>query len=389
MKIRKVLKTLSKNIMLFDSEQDQRKPPKGSTNLLVSVNHLFDLADKFRLSTSLDFLLQTIGEGRSAIERAYDWLIPIICSHPDIIDRLQASSSCFLLLRAYAEGEQNRELLDLTAPLLSHVSKCLSGDVGIKHALLALELLLQDVAAENSDQRQCARNVLQKTIGDSNVMDTFQDDLGQCGWSIQIMHVSNSKELIRLAIRYLSKALAFEQGKVLMHYISALNQYELFLKEHQIDEGFDFDAVLCQLIASRPTVCCDAFDKYSDIRALAITKVKGAFVRSLESNGGAQTTPNDSLLQVVVAIPRGEVNGDQKVTHAVISSDLLHACIILISNWQSNDNNETNTDEESAISQLLRYLVIPYTDKGDSGLSSAWYNHNQKRAVSVEEVSCF
>lgn len=384
MKIRKVLKTLSKNIMLFNPEQDQRKPPKGSTNLLVSVNHLFDLADKFRLSTSPDFLLQTIGEGRSAIERAYDWLIPIICSHPDIIDRLQASSSCFLLLRAYAEGEQNRELLDLTAPLLSHVSKCLSGDVGIKHALLALELLLQDVAAENSDQRQCARNVLQKTIGDSNVMDTFQDDLGQCGWSIQIMHVPNSKELIQLAIKYISKALAFEQGKVLMHYISALNQYEMFLKEHQMDEEFDFDAVLCKLIASRPTVCCDAFDRYSDIRALAITKVKAAFEGSLESNGGAQTTPDASLLQVVVAIPRGE---DQKVTHAVISSDLLHACIILISNCQSNDNDETNTDEDTATSQLLRYLVIPYTDKGDSGLSSAWYNHNQKRAVSVEEVS--
>jgi hypothetical protein len=190
-----------------------------------------------------------------------------------------------------------------------------------------------------------------------------------------------------LAIKYISKALAFEQGKVLMHYISALNQYELFLKEHQIDEEFDFDAVLCQLISSRPTVCCDAFDRYSEIRALAITKVKAAFERSLVSNGGAQTTPDDSLLQVVVAIPRGEVNDDQKVTHAIISSDLLHACIILISNWQSNDNNETNTDEESAISQLLRYLVIPYTDKGDSGLSSAWYNHNQKRAVSVEEVS--
>ena len=88
----------------------------------------FDLAKKLRLTTSPDFLLATIGEGRSAIERAYDWLIPIISSHPAIIHRLQPSASCFLLLRAYGvEGDKNRTLLDLTAPLLSHVTKCLTG----------------------------------------------------------------------------------------------------------------------------------------------------------------------------------------------------------------------------------------------------------------------
>ena len=192
--------------MIWSPEQDQRKPPKGSMDLLVSVNHLFDLAERFRLSTSPDFLLQTIGEGRSAIERAYDWLIPIVSSHPDIIDRLQPSSSCFLLLRAYgAEGEKNRELLDLTAPLLSHVSKCLSGELGKQHALHAMELLLQDIADESADRRRCARKVLQKTIGDANVMDTsqLQYDLGQCGWSFQMMYVANSKELIPLVIKYL------------------------------------------------------------------------------------------------------------------------------------------------------------------------------------------
>lgn len=201
-----MLKILSKNIMTMNPEQDARKPPKGSMDLLVSVNHLFELAEKFRLSISPDFLLQTVGEGRSAIERAYDWLIPIIASHPNIIDRLNPSSSCFLLLRAYGEGEKNRELLELTAPLLSHVSKCLSGELGKQHGVLALELLLQDIATDNADRRSNARKVLQKTIGDSNVMDTSQFhycNLGQCGWSFQMIHAPNCKELIPLAIQYL------------------------------------------------------------------------------------------------------------------------------------------------------------------------------------------
>ena len=214
------LKVLQKNIMIWSPEQDQRKPPKGSMDLLVSVNHLFDLAERFRLSTSPDFLLQTIGEGRSAIERAYDWLIPIISSHPNIIDRLQPSSSCFLLLRAYgAEGEKNRELLDLTAPLLSHVSRCLSGELGKQHALHAMELLLQDIADESADRRRCARKVLQKTIGDANVMDTsqLQYDLGQCGWSFQMMYVTNSKELIPLVIKYLVSCDTVPNSHALKH----------------------------------------------------------------------------------------------------------------------------------------------------------------------------
>ena len=42
------LKVLQKNIMIWSPEQDQRKPPKGSMDLLVSVNHLFDLAESLR-----------------------------------------------------------------------------------------------------------------------------------------------------------------------------------------------------------------------------------------------------------------------------------------------------------------------------------------------------
>lgn len=179
---------------------------------------------------------------------------------------------------------------------------------------------------------------------------------------------------------------------MLKHYILALYEYNKFIEEHRLDEAFDFDAILCEIVASRPSVCSDTFDRFPDLRALAVAKVHGAFVQALDSSGAAtaaaaaSVTPASSSLMVAITIPK-EDSGQQsaKVTHAVVSSNLLHAAIILISNWQHRGEDAQNVDEENAIMQLLRYLVLPYTDKGDSGLSSAWYN--QKRAVSVEEVS--
>ena len=159
----------------------------------------FDLAERFRLSTSPDFLLATIGQGRSSIERAYDWLIPVISSHPDTIERLQPSATCFLLLRAYgAEGGKDSKLLELTAPLMSHVRECVTGKSG-EHALLAMELLLQDVADESDERRRCARKVLDEAFGSST--DFSGDD---CGWLQQIVGGGEKhKGLVPLVIKHL------------------------------------------------------------------------------------------------------------------------------------------------------------------------------------------
>ena len=192
--------------MAFCHLQEQRKPPKGSINLLLSLNSRFGLAEKFRLSTAPDFLLRTIGEGRSAIERAYDWLIPIISAHPATIDRLQPSASCFLLLRAYGEeGDNDSELLNLTAPLLAHVSGAVKGELGEQQALLAMELLLQDISDESFDRRKCSRKVLQQAIGNADVVESsyFPRDLGNCGWLREIMNVQNSNELVPLVIQFI------------------------------------------------------------------------------------------------------------------------------------------------------------------------------------------
>ena len=161
-----------------------------------------------------------------------------------------------------------------------------------------------------------------------------------------------------------------------MNYILALSEYTKFLDKHKVEvQDSDFDAVLCELISTRPTVCSDAFDRYPDLRVLTITKVKYAFEQAVESQTIA------SSLVVAITIPR-----ESGVIQAVVSSNLLHAAIILISNWKRRDGVTQNSDEETAILRLLTYLVIPYNGAGDSGLSSAWYKHNQKRAVTVEEV---
>ncbi|KAL7535980.1 hypothetical protein ACHAXR_006845, partial [Thalassiosira sp. AJA248-18] len=423
-KLRKVLRLLQKNIMIWDPKQGQRKPPKGSIALLLSVNDRFGLAEKFRLSTSPDFLLLTIGEGssRTQIERAYDWLIPIISSHAAIIDRLQPSASCFLLLRAYGvEGDKNRELLDLTAPLLSHVSGAIRGEFGEHHALLAMELLLQDIADEGGDRRRCARKVLQEAVGDADVTSSSQYDLGNCGWLFQMMHVKNN-ELVPLVIKYIvstffplacldlephfaeirlllpcvlqSKALAYERGKVLSIYVSALSEYKDFLEKHKIQEEFDFASTLCELIALRSHVCSDSFDRFTPLRALAIAEVEKAFEHAVTSNGAVHNTPASSL--VTITVPRKvtvSAQNDDDVTNVVVSSNLLHASIILISNWQRRDSDEREAqNEETSISCLLRFLVIPFIPNGsgevgeNTGLASAKNKHNKKRAVSIDEL---
>ena len=124
-----------------------------------------------------------------------DWLIPIISLHPEVIHRLQPSATCFLLLRAYGSeaGKSNRELIGLSAPLLSHVRKCLSGEFGERHSLLALELLLTDIADESADRRRCSRKVLQQAIPNT---------YGLCGWMRQLKFAANAKSVIPLTIAY-------------------------------------------------------------------------------------------------------------------------------------------------------------------------------------------
>ena len=97
---------------------------------------------------------------------------------------------------------------------------------------------------------------------------------------------------------------------------------------------------------------------------------------------------------VVMALSREIRDPIQKenISYVTVSSNLLHAAIIIIGNWQreGSGENEAHADgQETSILYLLKHLVIPNGLDGNSGLSSAKLKQNGSRAVSVEEVSRF
>ena len=175
--------------MIFDPMSGARKPPKESVELILSVDELFGVSSSLRQCTSPDFLMMTLGgTSRDFIERAYEWLIPIMSSHPFIIKRLPSSASCVLLMRAYgADGEKDSfQLIELSAPLLEHVRNSLGGEFGESDAVEAAELLLGDISDKDADRRKCARRALQETIGCGPVNETpFLNDIEfntTCSW---------------------------------------------------------------------------------------------------------------------------------------------------------------------------------------------------------------
>ena len=153
--------------MMWCPKYCARKPPKDAFDLIVSVDKMFNLSDGFRSCLNPDFLLETIGSTtRDSIERAYDWLIPVISSSPKLIKRLPSSASGFLLLRAY--GNESKQLLELTSPLLHHVAQCLIGEYGKESTQRAADLLFFDIADRDPNRRRCARQVLQESLAGLN-----------------------------------------------------------------------------------------------------------------------------------------------------------------------------------------------------------------------------
>lgn len=200
--------------MLWDPDGAARKPPREAADILISVERLFGLSETFQRATNPDFVLETLGgTSRGAIERAYDWLIPIISRLPATIERLPSSASCFLLLRAYGtEGEERSQLKELSAPLLSHVAGCLKGSFGESESVKAFDLLMSDVASHKADRRRCARRV----IGDALVPSESTSDGSQ--WASQILDVKYAAALVSDSIKYMvsltTKSLLYWVGYV-------------------------------------------------------------------------------------------------------------------------------------------------------------------------------
>jgi integrator complex subunit 1 len=186
--------------MLWDPDGPARKPPRECVDLLLSVEDLFDLSSIFQRSLKPDFLLMTIGQtSRGAIERAYDWLIPTISNYPDTIGRLPSSASCFLLLRAYGtEGEEQKQLKELSTPLLLHVQGCLQGKYGESDSVKAFDLLMADVASKKPDRRRCARRVLRDALVQPKAPGSNAHV-----WMLKILQVHYAKSLVSCSIKHM------------------------------------------------------------------------------------------------------------------------------------------------------------------------------------------
>lgn len=202
-----LLREAQKSIMLWDPDGPARKPPRESVDLLLSVEELFNLSDIFQRSVNPDFLLMTIGQTtRGAIERAYDWLIPIISTIPDTIARLPSSASCFLLLRAYGtDGDERKQLKQLSAPLLQHVKDSLRGTHGESDAVKAFDLLMTDVASKKPDRRRCARRVLH----DSLLQSEPAHSTAAQSWMLNILQLAHAKSLVSDSVKHMVRTVTY------------------------------------------------------------------------------------------------------------------------------------------------------------------------------------
>ena len=204
-KRKKRLKAAQKTIVLWDPTGAARKPPREAAELLVAVESHFCLSKTFQRHVEPDFLLMTIGKAtRGAIERAYDWLIPIVSEIPDTISRLHASASCVLLLKAYGtEGDEKTQLKQLSAPLLRHVSDSIAGKFGQTDAVRAFDLLLSDLASHNADRRRCARRVLLDSIGKLPASDSEEKAAKKSSWLLNILQLEHAQYLVGDAIKHM------------------------------------------------------------------------------------------------------------------------------------------------------------------------------------------
>ena len=398
---KKIMRSAQKSIMLWDPRRGPRKPPKESADLLFSVGELFALPQVFQRSVNPDFALMTIGKTtRGAIERAYDWLIPIISYLPDTIGRLPASASCFLLLRAYGtEGEERAQLQELSAPLLAHVRDSLKGRFGEADAVRAFDLLLTDVASHNPDRRRCARRVLHDAIGEEEFSsrDTGTSNVNS-SWMTNILKVDHVDAIIGDAIKQMSRAASFERGETLRSLILSLEGHMAFAKEKGIPGTYDFPSMFIGLLSSRPAVFAETMGAFPDLRYLAIRVVRNEFDLYVNMSTDRDLMDIDSA--VVISLGQHEKSeSDDRAMDVKLPLSLLQSACVLLSIWREEEESEQDTTQlckrhsEEAANAVDDLVSMLLRDGGDDngeeptagqGLSSAHIADSGNIAVQVE-----
>lgn len=371
--------------MLWDPKGAARKPPKEAVPLVLSVERLFSLSETFQQSVNPDFLLMTIGRTtRGAIERAFDWVIPIISSVPEIINRLPANASCFLLLRAYGEEGGGKSVLrKLSAPLVEHVKKSLTGEFGESSAVRAADLLLTDLADPNPDRRRCVMRVLRETLGQVAPGDG-DDSTGL----LCLLQVEHTEAIVSGAIKYISQGLAFERGRTLRALVIALDKYISFAADKKIDGSWNFASILCDLISSRYLVCSEAMDRFPDFRSLAITMVHREFLASANEGDNSNGDVEERVfIQLYPTAGNETANTRVSMPLALLQS----ACVLLSICKGDEENSDVCPTAKASMQHLADALMHPCdTEEVDSeslaGLASATLGSGD-RAVTVEQVS--
>jgi integrator complex subunit 1 len=390
---KKLLRTAQKSITIWDPNNGPRKPPKESADLIFSIGELFDLPRVFQKNTEPDFLLMTIGSTtRGAIERAYDWLIPIISFLPETISRLPASASCFLLLRAYGtHGEDQSQLQELSAPLLQHVRDSLLGKFGEADAVRAFDLLLTDIASHNPDRRRCARRVLTNAIGKEDLKGMDETFTGSNhAWAINLMHVEHAKSILGDAVKQLAVAASFERGGNLRYLVLALHKIKKFTVANNVLKDWNFASLLIELVSRRPTVFAAALSSYVNLRSLAIRVVVEEFRIYVEKK--RPTTASENSMVDISLCYSSHDGRDGEPTEVQMPLALLQSSCVLLSIWSEDEKN----DKDSACIDGLVAMLMKSRDSEESnnsetngvsgveGLASAKLLKTQKSAIPVE-----
>ena len=391
---KKLLRTAQKSITIWDPKEGPRKPPKESADLIFSIGELFDLPRVFQRSIEPDFVLETIGSTtRGAIERAHDWLIPIISFLPETISRLPASASCFLLLRAYGAHarEDQSQLHELSAPLLQHVRDSLIGKFGEADAVRAFDLLLTDIASHNPDRRRCARRVLTNAIGKEDLSKDMDSTFtgSNHAWAINLMHVEHTNSILEEAVKHLAVAASFERGGNLRYLVLALRKITLFAEENEVLGDWKFPSLLVNLLSRRPTVFAGALTSYEDLRSLAIEVVSGEF-DVYATKKDVPTENRDIMVNISLrhVAKDGEAGEPNKVQMPLA---LLQSSCVLLSIWLEDEKNNADSNHIRGLAEMLMQsresegVTANEMNESDAeGLASATLLETNTSAMPVE-----
>ena len=386
-RLRKAVKDAQRTIMLLDPRGPARKPPRDAVNLILSVNEMFDIPIQFRSS---DFFCEMVDfNDRGSIERAYEWLLPIISKTPNIInDQLPPGASCLLLLRAYGQqitsrtssttsankdsegttGAKGDALLDLSAPLLKHVRHCLEGTFGADKAQNAATLILSDLCdATSAERRRCARRVLQDAIGDkispledvvfvSELIKTFSFH-STCGWLRNLINLQYAYLIVPLAVQHISKAVFQERASILRSYTVGLLLFDRYLKqrnESKAQVSFNFVSTLCELLSTRPHVCASAMHSDGDYRQMMaqevykeVERLRAASCQEQDrqqsskyndaDNGNSSSSRLVSIRILKKALDCNDHAEDTERIEVEIPFAVLRASVLLLSAWHDSD----------------------------------------------------